>query len=202
MLVAGCTSAHQRRLIKDSRRAGKAIARADADALEASVLPGQLARVDASALADENTAELWATALKKPVAARPEALVPVGDIGAVGAVWTDDGWRFTEDPTEFYGQRTPRQALRSFVRATRTGRWDVLIELAPLRYRVGLSTEDLQKAWTEGDYAKSLVESRDRLEDGLDGPIFVDAHEAVLPLGDDRAARLEFEGDRWVVVDF
>lgn len=198
----GCASSHQRRLIRDSQRLGRAVERGDAERVEAAVLLGSRGRLDLEALADEEAAEIWAAALRRPVAARPEALVGVGDVGRVAAVWTDAGWRFTEDPTDFYGQATPRQALRSFVRATHNGRWDVLIELAPLRYRVGLDAQDLEAAWSEGEYAEELAEARDRLERGLDGPMYRDAHEATLPLDDEHRARLELEGSRWVVVDF
>lgn len=200
--LVACSPAHQRHLIADSRRAGKAVARGDREAVEEAVLIGARSRVDFESLGDEDTAKVWAAALRKPVAARPEALVTMGQGGPVPIVWTDAGWRFEEDPTDFYGQGTPRQALRAFVRATHRARWDVLVDLAPLRYRVGLSASDLEEAWTGGEYAEALAAARDRLEAGLDGPIYVDAEQAVLPLDADHSARLELEGDRWVVVDF
>jgi hypothetical protein len=36
----------------------------------------------------------------------------------------------------------------------------------------------------------------------LAGTIRADAHQAILDLGENRFARLEREGERWVVVDF
>jgi hypothetical protein len=78
----------------------------------------------------------------------------------------------------------------------------VLVSLAPERYRLGLSEDDLRRAWSEGEYAGALQAARDRLARHLAEPIVSDAHEAVLDLGDGEAAHLEREGARWVVVDF
>ena len=117
-------------------------------------------------------------------------------------IWTDEGWRFVSDPTVYFGQSTPREALRSLVRASREGRWDVLLDLAPRRYRMGLSEDDLATAWTEGPQAQALQAARDRLAARLSGTIRADAHQAILDLGDGEFARLEREKDRWVVVDF
>ncbi|MFY0541764.1 hypothetical protein [Nannocystis pusilla] len=116
--------------------------------------------------------------------------------------WTPRGWVFAEDPTLVYDQSTPRAALRSLVRASLQRRWDVLLGLAPERYRLGLSEDDLRAAWTEGEHADALQTARDRLAARLGDPIVADAHEAVLDLGNAEVARLEREGTRWVVVDF
>lgn len=40
-------------------------------------------------------------------------------------------WRLDPAALDFYGQRTPQQALRSFVRALERQRWAVLVDLAP-----------------------------------------------------------------------
>ncbi len=105
-------------------------------------------------------------------------------------------------PTLYYDQSTPRAALRSLVRASEHQRWDVLLALAPYRYRLGLSEADLKAAWTEGEYAEALQAARDRLREHLAAPIQSDAHEATLDLGHGDTALLEREGARWVVVDF
>ena len=77
-----------------------------------------------------------------------------------------------------------------------------MLRLAPQRYRTGLSVKDLEQAWTDGEHGAALRESRDRLAERISGPIAADQHEAALDLGDGRVARLEREGERWVVVDF
>lgn len=198
-LSIGCGS-HARRLVSASEDLGKALRRADREAIEEHVLPGSRARVDYDVLlADESK---WAQRLARPTGARPEAIIHLANDEVIEAVWTDKGWRFAGDPTLYFGQATPRDALRSLVRASREGRWDVMLNLAPRRYRIGLSEQDLQKAWTEGPQAESLQQARDRLAERLSGTIRADAHQAILDLGDGEFARLEREKDRWVVVDF
>jgi hypothetical protein len=198
-LSIGCGS-HARGLVAASEDLGKSVRRGDREGIEARVLPGSRARLDYDALLAEEAQ--WGQRLTRPTGARPEAIVHLANDEVIEAVWTDKGWRFAGDPTLYFGQATPRDALRSLVRASREGRWDVMLNLAPRRYRIGLSEEDLQKAWTEGPQAESLQQARDRLAERLSGTLRADAHQAILDLGDGEFARLEREKDRWVVVDF
>jgi hypothetical protein len=197
--VTGC-GGHARALVSASGDLGKSVRRGERDEIDERVLPAARSRVDYEALLADKSK--WGERLSRPTGARPEALVYLSNDEVVEAVWTDKGWRFASDPTVYFGQSTPREALRSLVRASREQRWDVMLDLAPRRYRMGLSEEDLALAWTEGAQAKSLQESRDRLAERLSGTIRADAHQAILDLGDGQFARLEREKDRWVVVDF
>ena len=65
-----------------------------------------------------------------------------------------------------------------------------------------LSQDDLREAWTKGEHAAVLRAARDRVAEHLADPIVADAHEAVLEIAPGHVARLEREGDRWVIVDF
>lgn len=195
-----CSHGEARALRAGSRAAAKAVKRDDPAALRELVLPGARPRLDHVAIAADGRA--WAAALADPELVRPEAIVFLASDAPVSAVRTDNGWCFAEDPTDLYAQDTPRRALRALVVASRLERWDVLLGLAPRRYRIGMSAEDLERAWTEGDQGKDLRAARDRLADHLADPIVSDAHEAVLDMGDGKVARLEREGRRWVVVDF
>jgi hypothetical protein len=158
--------------------------------------------VDIEGMTAGTARRTWSKALSKPAAVQPEAVVLISPEHPVRVMWTEQGWRFAEDPTDLYAQATPRQALRAIVLASRNQRWDVLVQLAPRRYRIGLSAEDLERAWTNGEHAQALAAARDRLARHLADPIVADAHEAVLDMGDGQFARLEREHDRWVVVDF
>lgn len=198
-LVAGCAG-HARSLVRASGDLGKAVRRGDRAKIDAGVLPAARSRVDYEALLADKSK--WGERLARPTGARPEALIYLGNDDVVEVVWTDEGWRFATDPTVYFGQSTPREALRSLVRASREQRWDVMLNLAPRRYRMGLSEQDLALAWTEGAQAQALQEARDRLAERLAGTIRADAHQAILDLGDGEFARLEREKDRWVVVDF
>lgn len=176
--------------------------RSDSAAVREHVVPGARAAVDAEAVIADDRRKAWARALAKPTEVRPRGEVLLAPEHPVATVWTEDGWRFAEDPLDLYAQSTPRQALRTLVLASRQERWDVLVRLAPQRYRVGLAPEDLERAWTEGDSSTELRAARDLLANHLWDPIVADAHEATLSLGDGRVARLEREGARWVVVEF
>jgi hypothetical protein len=199
MLGSGC-GGHARDLVSASGDLGKSVRRGEREKIDERVLPAARSRVDYEALLADKT--IWSERLSRPTGARPEALIYLSNDEVVEVVWTDKGWRFASDPTVYFGQSTPREALRSLVRASREQRWDVMLDLAPRRYRMGLSEEDLALAWTEGEQAKSLQEARDRLAERLSGTIRADAHQAILDLGDGEFARLEREKDRWVVVDF
>jgi hypothetical protein len=179
------------------------VRRGDARAVSQRVVAGARNRVDYPAILKERADRAaWSRRLARPDQVRPTATVFVAPDQPVAVVWTGQAWVFAEDPTVAYDQTTPRAALRSLVRASRLQRWDVLLGLAPERYRLGLSEDDLRRAWTEGEYAAALQASRERLARRLGEPIVSDAHEAVLDLGDGEAAHLEREGSRWVVVDF
>jgi hypothetical protein len=202
LCAAGCVHAEARSLKRASRAMGKAVGRSDAAAVRDRVAPGTRGAVDFEAMTAGTARRGWSKALAKPNDVVPEAVVFIAPDQPVRVVWTNEGWRFAEDPTDLYAQSTPRQALRSLVLASRNARWDVLVQLAPRRYRMGLSQDDLEHAWTTGEHAEALTAARDRLAQHLASPIVADAHEAVLDMGDGRIARLEREHDRWVVVDF
>lgn len=198
-----CAPREQRDLARASDGLAREIRRSDHRAVLEAMAPGSRPQVDLARLTGSPEVRgPWARALAKPVALRPEALIFVAPDRPVRARRGEEGWLFAEDPFLRWDQSTPRAALRSLVRASREKRWDVLVNLAPERYRLGLSTDDLRAAWTEGAYAEALQKSRDRLARHLADPIRADAHEAALDLGEGHVARLEREGERWVVVDF
>lgn len=197
-----CAPPKARALRHGSHELSRAVARSDGEAIREHVVAGGRGQVDTHAMITGTARRSWSKALADPQSARPEAVVFLGSEDPVTVVWTDEGWRFAEDPTDVYAQRTPRQALRALVRATRAGRWDVLLRLAPRRYRLGLSEDDLRVAWTEGEQGSALRAARDRLATHLADPIVADVDEAALDLGQGHVARLEREGDRWVVVEF
>lgn len=202
-LTSACGRRELRELSRASDEAASAVRRGDARALSQQVIVGARSRVDyAAILADKQRRADWTRRFHKPDRIRPTATLFVAPDQPLAVVWTGQAWAFAEDPTLVYDQSSPRAALRSLVRASQMQRWDVLLGLAPERYRLGLSEDDLRRAWSEGEYASALQVARERLLKHLADPIVSDAHEAVLDLGDGEAAHLEREGSRWVVVDF
>src|SRR5687768_5385852 len=82
----------------------------------------------------ENPSEIRAIvdALSQPLGPpAQEATVQVGERDEVRLVRDPDGWRVASEIVDYYGQRTPAQTLRSFVRAIEHRRWDVVLRLIP-----------------------------------------------------------------------
>jgi len=200
--VAACANQPDQALMRASRGLGQAVARGEADHVLKAVVPGARDRVDVESLLGSQARRKWAKTLSRPLEVQPEATLLLSPDYPVRTVMTPDGWKFAEDPTDVFRQDTPRNALRALVVASRAGRWDVLVALAPKRFRIGLDPNDLQRAWTSGEYAEVLTRARDRVAEHLTDPIVADAHEAALELGAGHTVRLEREGLRWVVVDF
>ena len=191
-----------RDLQRSSQQLGRAVGKGDTGAVVATAAPGMRGRLDAQAIVSESARGPWKAALKKPVAVEPTAVVFLAPDFPVDVVQTAQGWRFAEDPTAVYARDTPRHALRALVWATRAQRWDVVLRLAPKRYRMGLSEDDLRIAWSEGEYADVLNTARDAVASHLSDAIVADAHEATLTVSPTHVVHLEREGDQWVIVDF
>ncbi len=200
--AASCAAQSRRGTARASAQLGRAVRRGDAQAVRGHVVPGARAGVDTGVWSRDRRRKGTAAALRRPREIHPESTVLITRDLPADLVWTSEGWRFADDPSDAYSQRTPEQAVRALVWATRNERWDVVLRLAPRRYRIGLSEEDLAAAWTEGEQAATLRAARDRIAEHLGDPVPHDDHEAKLDLGGAHAVRLEREGDVWVVVDF
>jgi hypothetical protein len=117
-------------------------------------------------------------ALAQPAApARVTAVVKAPNGESLLLVLEDGAWRVDGSAIDLYGQGTPETALRSFVRAFKNRRYDVLLRFVPEGEREGLDAKKLESAWAG--------EERTELE-GL-----VAAVESSLP-----SSSLEVTGDR------
>ena len=68
-----------------------------------------------------------------------------------------------------WGQRTPRAALRTFVRALGERRYDIVLRLVPRRHRVDLTADKLRQYWeAHQDETRGLLT---RLQAALAAPI-------------------------------
>lgn len=203
LAVSGAACGHGSHGVRrTSAGLGRAVGRGDVAAIEKRTIPAARAAVDTAALIDKAARRDNAKRLRRAREVQVEATAVLSDGRVLRLVKARGRWYLADDPSDVFRQDTPSRALAALVLATQRGRWDVVLQLAPRRYRVGLSAEQLEQAWTTGDGAAELRRARDRLAAHLGDPVAEDAHEAVLDLGDGHVARLEREAGLWVVVDF
>ena len=80
------------------------------------------------------------------------------------------GWRIADNPLAFYDQSTPRSALRSFVRAFRLERWDVMLRFVPKAY-VDLMDADKMRGQFTGERKDQMAQLMNALEANVDQAI-------------------------------
>ena len=83
-------------------------------------------------------------------------------------VYENDHWTVDPAAIEIYGQSTPDEAIRTFVRAFENGRFDVLMRFVPDAKREGLDAKKLKLAWT-GDQKDELERSISALKAAIPG---------------------------------
>lgn len=101
----------------------------------------------------ENPAEVRAlvAALERPTAppyVTARVTAPGGE--SLLMVFEDGAWRIDASAVDLYGQTTPEQAVRSFVRAYQNKRYDILMRFVPEAHQEGLDEKKLRQAW-EGE---------------------------------------------------
>jgi hypothetical protein len=133
-----------------------------------------------------------------PVTARLE--LPSGEV--ITLVEEHGQWRLDPAVLDFYGQHTPRQALRSFVRALSAGRYDILLRFVPRRLAQGLTAETLRQAW-EGPERDDVQRMLGALRTSLDRPIEVVGDRATMTYGSGGRyiAQLVREDGVWKIED-
>jgi hypothetical protein len=144
-----------------------------------------------------------AETLSRPAGeAEEEASIEVGEHENVRLVRDPSGWRIASDVVDYYGQRTPRQALRSLVRAVRNRRWDVVLRLVPEADREGMTEAALRQRW-EGENREEVERMIAGIRAALDegAPIEEHGEHAVMPWGERYRAQLVREAGAWKVED-
>jgi hypothetical protein len=125
------------------------------------------------------------------------------DLGEKLPLVYDDGrWRVDGQPFELWSQKTPRAALRSFIRALDRRRYDVALRLVPNRYRSTLSIEKLRDYW-EGERKNENAQLLGRLRAAVAGnaAIVEVGDEAHMPYGDKYEVRFVREDGAWKIED-
>ncbi len=129
-----------------------------------------------------------------------EARVELAEADSLKLVVENGAWKIATDPTDFYSQRTPADALRSFVRALERRRYDIVLRFVPAKWAETMTVEKLRQEW-EGqkkDEVGSLIKN---LKANLNAPIHVAGDTANMPYGEKFEVRFVREDGIWKIED-
>jgi len=109
-------------------------------------------------------------------------------------------WRIATNPMAFYDQSTPKAALRSFLRAYRLGRWDVMMRFVPNAYAEKMDAKKMEAQFTgpSRDQMESLLNT---LEANVDEPIVERGNDARMTYGDRYTVQFLREDGAWKLKD-
>jgi hypothetical protein len=109
-------------------------------------------------------------------------------------------WRIASNPLDFYDQSTPKAALRSFIRAFRLERWDVMLRFVPNQYREKMDAAKVKDEFTGA--SKEQIETLiNTLEANVDEPITERGNDARMSYGDRFEVKFVKEDGVWKLKD-
>jgi hypothetical protein len=115
-------------------------------------------------------------------------------------VQEDGRWRISSSPLDFYDQSSPQAALRSFVRAYRLERWDVMLRFVPNAYREKMDVEKMKAQFTGGAKDKMDV-LMNTLEQNVTEVPIERGNDARLKYGDNSEVKFIKEDGAWKLKD-
>ena len=119
---------------------------------------------------------------------------------AMRLVQEDGQWRIATFPLGFYDQSTPKAALRSFIRAYRLERWDVMLRFVPNSYREKMNAQKMQAQFT-GPSREQMENLINTLEANVDEPITERGNDARMSYGDRYTVQFLKEDGAWKLKD-
>jgi hypothetical protein len=148
-------------------------------------------------------AQAFGGRLRESAASVPLRVEVDVDLGEKLPLVYDHGrWRVDGQPFDLWSQKTPRAALRSFIRALDRRRYDVALRLVPNRYRPGMTVDKLRDYW-EGDRKAENGQLLGRLRAAVLAatPIIEVGDEAHMPYADRFEVRFVREDGVWKIED-
>ena len=115
-------------------------------------------------------------------------------------VQEDGRWKIATNPLAFYDQSTPRNALRSFLRAYRLERWDVMLRFVPSSYREKMDVAKM-KAQFQGPSREQMENLVNTIEANVDEPIVERGNDARMSYGDRFTVQFVKEDGAWKLKD-
>ena len=115
-------------------------------------------------------------------------------------VQQDGRWKIGSNPLDFYDQSSPQAALRSFVRAYRLERWDVMLRFVPNAYREKMDVAKMKAQFTGGskDKMETLMNT---LEQNVTEVPLERGNDARLKYGDNSEVKFVKEDGAWKLKD-
>jgi hypothetical protein len=115
-------------------------------------------------------------------------------------VQEDGEWKIATNPLGFYDQSTPKAALRSFIRAYRLERWDVMLRFVPNSYREKMDAKKMQAQFS-GPSREQMENLINTLEANVDEPIIERGNDARMSYGDRYTVQFLKEDGAWKLKD-
>jgi hypothetical protein len=137
---------------------------------------------------------------KAPKDVEIRAVIKLGGGDDMVLVAEKGKWRVLGNPVRFYSQQTPRLALRSFVRAIESRRYDVLMRFVPQQWAESMTIAKLKRLW-EGEKKGQVTVLLRELKANLKAHITLSGDRATMPYGDDKAVRFVREEGVWKIED-
>jgi hypothetical protein len=109
-------------------------------------------------------------------------------------------WRIATNPLAFYDQSSPKAALRSFLRAYRLGRWDVMLRFVPNSYAEKMDAKKMQAQFS-GPSREQMENLITTLEANVDEPIVERGNDARMSYGDRFTVQFLKEDGAWKLKD-
>jgi len=128
-----------------------------------------------------------------------DARLPFSEFDALEMSLGDDGWQIESGLFNFYGQRTPRESLHSFIKAVERRKYDVLLEFVPAAYAATMTPETIREQF-EADPA-TIDEMIALLRQSKDGLIQSQGSRAWMEYGGKYRIDFVKENGAWKIED-
>jgi hypothetical protein len=109
-------------------------------------------------------------------------------------------WKIATNPLSFYDQSTPKAALRSFIRAFRLERWDIMLRFVPNQYREKMDAAAMKTEFT-GASKEQMETLMNTLEANVDEPVTERGNDARMTYGDRFEVKFVREDGVWKLKD-
>ena len=119
---------------------------------------------------------------------------------AMRLVQEDGRWKIATNPLGFYDQSSPKAALRSFIRAYRLERWDIMLRFVPNSYREKMDEEKMKAQFT-GPSREQIETLMNMLENNVDEPIIERNNDARMSYGERFTVQFVKEDSAWKLKD-